>query len=300
MGCLNSTKNFSHWFGNIHLSGPCNRSCYFCIGQHMMALDKFSNLDTWPLLGIEQFIIECIEHNVNEINVTGTNTDPLLYSHTRKLRETLKSALPDLRMGLRTNGVLFDRKPEIVAQYDKGSITICSLNPKIYKQMMGQGHPPDIDRILQASELAGWSDLKVNIVLGPENVEGLVPDLVNTISSLARSGVKRVNLREPYGQSHIGDPLLRSMRPIKQTMGMPTYDIKGCLVTYWDVHYVEVESINLYATGRVSQAYPITLGHDDNGSVSDQRAFSHGRHQKQWQSSSFIRPERLARTSRGD
>lgn len=59
MGCLNYNKGFEHWFGNIHLSGPCNRACYFCIGQHMMAVDAENNLNTWPLLGIEEFVVLC-------------------------------------------------------------------------------------------------------------------------------------------------------------------------------------------------------------------------------------------------
>lgn len=62
MGCLNSDGSFSHWFGNIHLSGPCNRKCYFCIGQHMMALDGENNLDTWPLKNIDGFVVtRCLE-----------------------------------------------------------------------------------------------------------------------------------------------------------------------------------------------------------------------------------------------
>ena len=61
MGCLNADSGFSHWFGNIHLSGPCNRACYFCIGQHMMALDPFNNLDEWPLVGLDDFVRKCQE-----------------------------------------------------------------------------------------------------------------------------------------------------------------------------------------------------------------------------------------------
>src|SRR5271166_3303050 len=70
MGCLNDEGKFEHWFGNIHLSGPCNRSCYFCIGQHMMALDKENNLNHIPK-NIGKFLRECMDRNVREICMTS-------------------------------------------------------------------------------------------------------------------------------------------------------------------------------------------------------------------------------------
>ena len=85
MGCLNSSNKFEHVFANIHLSGPCNRSCYFCIGQHMMDLDPENNLDTWPLLGLDKFVERCNERSITDVFVTGTNTDPMLYKHTAQL-----------------------------------------------------------------------------------------------------------------------------------------------------------------------------------------------------------------------
>lgn len=175
-------------------------------------------------------------------------------------------------MGIRTNGVLALQRPEIIKLDDKGSITVCSLNPDIYIKMMGKGTPPNIEKIKRLTEESGWSDLKANIVLGPENIDG---DWLSTVKTLAQYGFKKINLREPYGQPHIGNP-------IKTTLGMPTYDIDGCQVTYWDVHYVEVESVNLYANGIVSETYPITQGHHPTGSVKDQSNFSGGRVQDQW------------------
>lgn len=54
------------------------------------------------------------------------------------------------------------------------------------------------------------------------------------------------------------------------------------LVTYWDVHYVEVESVNLYANGLVSETYPVTAGHHPTGFVLDQSHFGVGRQSEQW------------------
>ena len=268
MGCLNSTKDFKHWFGNIHLSGPCNRSCYFCIGQHMMELDALNTLDSWPLPGITEFVDTCRARGIKEINLTGTNTDPLLYKHHQELAEYLRGNIEGAVLGMRTNAV----KPSSAYDlYDKGSVTVCSFNPAVYKAMMGQGAPPDLSNVNPRT----W---KVNVVLGPENAG---EDLLDTLYILRGLGFTRVNLREPYGQPHVGNPLTH-LKPSYHTLGMPTYQSGNCSVTYWDVHYVEVESVNLYANGTVSDDYPITRGHSKLGVVQEQSSFPGGRVRSQW------------------
>lgn len=276
MGCLNSTGQFSHWFGNIHLSGKCNRSCYFCIGQHMHGLDRIDNLDQWPLLGIDEFIAKCHEHKITEVNITGTDTDPLLYKHLAKLTLVLRDKIPGAVLGIRTNGVA---NTDRIGCFDKGSISVTSFNEELYRKTMGQGKPPNVAALVKQF----WIPLKLNIVLCPETVEGgTKSDLMKTLGVANKLGFKRVNLREPYGQAHIGDPLKKSMSPVKETLGMPTYDFHGTEVTYWDVHYVEVESVNLYANGIVSETYPVTKGHHPTGFVKDQSHFTTGRQADQW------------------
>lgn len=299
MGCLNAEQAGPdwHWFGNIHLSGPCNRSCYFCIGQHMMALDGFDVLDVFPLPGLDEFVAECRRQDVGEVNLTGTNTDPLLYRHHRRLTSHLREAMPGVTLGIRTNAVA---DLSVLSLYDKGSVTVCSFDPVIYRQMMGSGRPPNLGAVLEL-----LADVKVNVVLGPHNTSphnssgphssGGVPDIFGTLKVLAGLGVRRVNLREPYGQPHVGDPLAGVLERSGEVWGMPTYRCDnecaagGSLeVTYWDVHTVHVESVNLYASGRVSTTYPITLGHAQDGEVHDQQWFGEraGRRRQQWISSS--------------
>jgi hypothetical protein len=274
MGCLNSGQGFRHWFGNIHLSGPCSRSCYFCIGQHMLAVDKFNVLDTWPLPGWDGFLEECEKHPIETVYVTGTNTDPLLYRHLHWLTLAIRAA--GYSPGIRTNGIGWTR--EVGTWFDKGSLTVCSLDEAVNRRMMG-GPPPKVEQVLR-----DMPDLKINIVLGPENCE----DVLNTLRRLAMIGIKRANLREPYGQPHVGDPLAERAKEYgiqpDMTLGMPTYQCYGMRVTYWDVHYVEVESVNLYANGHTSVEYPITRGVDfDRGEVLPQEHFPGGRVQEQWQ-----------------
>lgn len=279
MGCLNSQGNFSHWFGNIHLSGPCNRSCYFCIGQHMMVLDRLNNLDRFPLENLDSFIEECNIQGVREINVTGSNTDPLLYKHLIKLKLYLKANVPDLVFGIRTNGVHALRRSEDMRLFDKASISITSFDPELYRVTMGTGSVPDMAGIL---ELMGERPVKLNVVMCPETVDS--GDILKTLDKASELGIKKVNLREPYGQPHIGNPLEFMGKPCKKIYGMPCYTYKGVEVVIWDVHWVEVESVNLYANGEVSVTYPVTRGHDPaGGKVEPQSRFRYsGRIRKQW------------------
>lgn len=274
MGCLNANKGFGHWFGNIHLSGPCNRCCYFCIGQHMMALDPLNNLHDWPMKNIDLFIEKCKEHGITEVNLTGSNTDPMLFEYHSELTTLLRRELgPDTVLGLRTNGVIYN--PDVWALYDKGSISITTLDPVLYKHTMGCGTPP-IENIKKI--LALGKPVKANVVLTAETVK---EDIVDTLNGLADMGFEKINVREPYGQAHVGNPM-SLLRPDGEVLGMPMYKLFDAEVVYWDVHYCEVESVNLYANGNISELYPVSQGHHETGEVKSQGNFTTGRHRKQW------------------
>jgi hypothetical protein len=254
----------------------------FCIGQHMMALDAMNNLGRWPLDGLSQFTEHCERRGAREINLTGTNTDPLLFQHIKELTTYLRYWMPDVKLGLRTNGALALARSDAFGSFDKVSLSVHSLDPAIYVRMMGSGHPPDIRQIVE--QWGGRIDFKVNVVLGPENIVGR--DVLTTIHKLEALGITKVNVREPYGQPRVGDVLSEwGFKPQSEVYGMPVYrpfDI--CEVVYWDVHFVEVESVNLYANGHVSETYPITKGHDPaTGDVRGQEHFiTSGRVREQW------------------
>jgi len=245
----------------------------------MMALDKLNNLDRFPLINLDRFVDSCLEHDVHEVNITGSNTDPMLYKHMEKLRSYLQARIPNLIFGIRTNGVLVLERWEVWQLFDKASISLCSFDPNLYIAMMGRGAPPNLEEILKRS---GSKPVKMNIILGPEIVD---EDLFTTLDKLADMGIKKVNLREPYGQPHIGDPMAaKGLNYFKQVYGMPCYIYKGIEITYWDVHYVEVESVNLYSSGHISVTYPVSKGHHPvKGEVHDQTYFpTSGRLTKQW------------------
>ena len=272
MGCLNSDPlaKDRKWFSNIHFSGPCNRACYFCIGQHMMELDPLNNLDTYPLANFDEFISEVNSRGITDVNLTGTNTDPSLYQHLPELVTDIRSRVKNSRVGIRTNGVLQD----YLYLFDNISVSIPTFDWGLYKELMGKGNPPYIGDL-------PMDKVKVNMVLSSKTKHRIHLD----IAQLLMMGVKRINLREPYGQPHVGNPIPWMHEPDYHKLGMPVWKVGECEIMYWDVHYVLVESVNLYANGKVSMDYPITRGHSlsDKGMVKDQSNWEkEERHTEQW------------------
>lgn len=161
---------------------------------------------------------------------------------------------------------------------DWGSITVCSTDYAINMEMMG-GPPPDLGELSLFTHLENF---KINCVLGVGNshiLNGI--ELVNLAN---KYGIKKINLREPYGQAHIGHRFMpdKLSGHILQD-SVPYWLLDGVEVYYWDVHIVAVRSINLYANGRISTDYPITKGHISTGIVQSQDNFEgHQRRQKQW------------------
>jgi hypothetical protein len=249
----------------------------------MMSLDPFNNLDVWPLTNIDKFIEQCNTKGIKEVNLTGSNTDPLLYKHLEELTKYIRERIPNVVLGIRTNGV---GDIDLLRHFDKGSMSITSFNEKIYKKTMGQGHPPvfNLKKILSSGYPIA-DNLKINVVLCPELLSGfLFRDIDQTILSISKlDKIKRINVRQPYGQPHINDPFSdRSLH--KMVYGNPCYLIRDMEVTVWDVHYTEVESVNLYANGIVSITYPVTKGcHPVYGDVKGQENFTtSGRVNEQW------------------
>ena len=282
MGCLNHNIPFSHWYANIHFSGKCNRNCYFCIGQFMEDLDSENNLNLKNLTNIDKFIEECKKKNITEIALTGTNTDPLLYKHISYLKQYLQNKMEVKKFRVTTNGVKILNNLNDWLCFDSASISFASFNKDINYKMMG-GDVIDIEKIYNVTPF----DFKINIVLSSYNCND---DLIETIQKLNKIGIKKINLREPYGQPNMQNVLYQLFDKHnivwdteKSILGNKIANINGTQVCYWDVHYTEVQSINLYASGRISYDYCITLGHSDNGKVYNQNEFlSEGRKFPQW------------------
>jgi pyruvate-formate lyase-activating enzyme len=268
MGCLDhpDTK-FDHWSSNIHFSGPCNLDCYYCIGQFMPQLENHNSLNTAPedMAGLDKFIAEVKARGIHEVTLTGTNTDPLLYKHIAALAEYLRAEIPNLRLGIVTNGQkLWHWNSALAKTFSRVVLSVPTFDRDLYKTIEGGGHPPSM-KAWRSALIMSQPIFEVNVILLPE----VLPGLWRTIANLIGHKVPRVNLREPYGFQRAGNPMMPAL-PDTHIFGQPQYSMGNTVLTYWDVYRVQIQSVNLFANGTVTTDYAVTRGYHPEGKVIEQ------------------------------
>jgi len=237
-------------FANILFAGPCNRACPFCIGRRMAPRVNASNLDAWPLAGLDAFVEAVNRARVREVVLTGTTTDPQLYRHEARLLALLRERLhPDARISLHTNGVLALARLDVFDRYDRACVSFPSFRPATYARMMGSRRVPDLAAIVARARIP----VKVSCVVNEHNAG----EIDAFLAECRRIGVRRVVLRRLYGETRAW-PVLKERAPVGDFRGNPVYDWEGMEVTYWDFDDARLRSLNLFADGTLGTSYLIT------------------------------------------
>ena len=234
-------------FANILFSGPCNRTCPFCIGLMMPDRVNGNSLDVFPPRNIDGFIREVERLRIRQVVFTGTTTDPQLYRHEAALLALLRRHLPpEVQYSVHTNAVLALRKMDVFNLYDKACISFPSFEPETYARMMGSRHVPDLERILAASKIP----VKISCVINEHNAG----EIDAFLARCRQIGVRRVVLRKLYGETREWD-LLRGLPIARMHRNSPVYDLDGMEVTYWDFEQSGSTSINLFSDGTLGTSY---------------------------------------------
>jgi molybdenum cofactor biosynthesis enzyme MoaA len=234
-------------FANILFAGPCNARCPYCIGRQIDPRLSVNNLNEFPPRNLDRFIELIIQHEIRQVVVTGTTTDPQLYRHEARLLERLRSHLPsNTQYALHTNGRLALKKLDTFNQYDRVCLSFPSFNPATYKQLMGVRDVPDLAAILDQARVP----IKLSCIVNEHNFAE-IPDFLAHCQHL---GLKRVVLRQLYGESRAW-PVIDDLTPRGVYRGNPVYDYHGLEVTCWDFDHSESTSINLFSSGVISETY---------------------------------------------
>lgn len=241
--------NLSYDFANILLSGPCNLRCPYCIGRQVDPRFNRDTLDRFPPRNLDRFIALLRRHNVRQVVLTGTNTDPQLYRHEARLVAWLRERLPGAQLSLHTNGQLALRKMAVFNLYDRVSLSFPSFDPDTYERMTGVRRVPDLERILREARVP----VKVSCVVNEHNV-GALSDFLVRCRAL---GVRRVVLRQLYGDTRAWD-ILPGRSPISAYRNNPVYEVDGLEVTYWRFEDTTSTSLNLFSDGTISAEYLLT------------------------------------------
>lgn len=237
-------------FANVLFAGPCNRACPFCIGKQVPARANQDNLDVFPPRGLEAFVRMVNEHEIPEIVFTGTTSDPQLYRWEGELLALLRERLhARARFSVHTNGVRTLKRLDVFNRYDRACLSLPTLRPEIYQQMMGSPEVPDLAQILRAARVP----VKISAVVNEHNAG----DIHSFMDQCAALGVRRFVVRRLFGDSRRWE-ILPGRVPRRFFRGNPVFEQHGMEVTYWDFGDATSRSINLFADGTLGTEYLLT------------------------------------------
>lgn len=256
-------------FANILFSGHCNARCPYCIGRQIDPRLNEDNLHFFPPRNLDKFIAMVWQHQVKQVILTGSKTDPQLYPYEERLIRLLRRETPPgTQLVLHTNGRLALHKMEIFNRYDRASVSLPSLDPATYRRMMGVPHPPDLGEILRLTTIP----VKISCVVCDENAF----EIGRFLRQCQETGVRRLVLRKLYGEKRSWEKLLSKDATLKKTReyrGNPVYSYQGMEVTLWDFDATESTSLNLFSSGLISDQYileratPAALDLFDNSAI---------------------------------
>lgn len=249
--CTGSTRP-SYDFANILLAGPCNQRCPYCIGHQIDPALNQDNLDVYPPQNLDAFLALVRQHRIQQIVLTGTNTDPQLYRYEARLVKRIRRDLPDARIALHTNGQLALAKIAVLNLYDRVTLSLPSFEPSTFAQMTGTHRMPDLAAIVRAACIP----TKVSCLVDEHNVHE-IPDFLSHCREL---GVRRIVLRQPYGTSTRvrAEAVMEKLVGCRQAgsyRNSPVYDYQGLQVTCWDFARSTCTALNLFSDGTISSEY---------------------------------------------
>lgn len=262
-------------FANINLLGKCNAKCFFCLGEDIPELLSIHNqigthFTEWKNFG--KFIDKCKAENIRNLYITGQNTDSLLYKYLGELIDFLQDVF-DFNVGIRTNGYLFEKKPELIDVVNKCKanvgVSIHSMNKDTNFKILGRSHIPDWDLILPQIK-----NLRVSIVVNRYNISeffGLL-EYLSRFDNIKYIQARRISTDTRYEQFAEDiqryEELFKFIEATNKKVGdfytAEIYNFFGKNVSFWRTVQTSVNSVNYFTDGTISGNYFVIEGYIEN------------------------------------
>ncbi len=155
----------------------CNLRCIYCMPPQGVPWVPRSQILTYQ--EIEKICRVLVSLGVEKIRVTGG--EPLIRRNVAHLLKRLRS-IPGLKeLCITTNGVLLDEMAPLLkrAGIDRINVSLDSLDDEVYARITGFPHLPRVLKGIEKALEAGFSPLKVNMVVLKGINHGEVLDFVD-------------------------------------------------------------------------------------------------------------------------
>ncbi len=269
-------------FANINLLGKCNLDCFFCLGKELK--DEFNgyNYENTSYLDFKNFgdfLKKCKEEKIQQLYITGQNTDPLQYKYLKELREFLQKE--GFCVGLRTNGVFSTLHMEEINKFntcmgDAVGYTMLSLSKKKTYLMTKTQAVPNWIRIFNETTVP----FRVSIVITKYNYRDIVYMLgflrafkfninFKYVQIRRISSDNRCELMKPHQEVYeIVKRYFLMMYPKRSLEKVyeraPIYTVNGLDICLWETVNTTANSLNYFPNGVISDEYFIVEGYLKN------------------------------------
>ena len=255
-------------FANINVLGKCNADCYFCLGKDIDPIFSNQNqmrdhFSTWKKF--DEFLDTCKQRNIPNIYLTGQNTDALMYRYLGEILDYVQGQ--GFKMGLRTNGFLAPKKMDAIAKcIANPGFSIHTRDFDTQQLMMGKSPMPDWEKILTEVD-----HCRVSIVASKYNVAE-IPEMLEWLGNFP--SVQYVQIRRICTDSRedflIEDALcfdrllvdvVKEHTQVGEFYAAPIYSIAGKDVCFWQTVKTDIDSVNYFTDGTISDEYFVIEGY---------------------------------------
>ncbi len=268
---LTNYKNYNrnkYTFANINFIGKCNLDCFFCIGKDLEGVIMDDNLNTHfsKMNNLDKYLNLCKKHEIENVYLTGLNTDPLLYNHLEEFIDYLQED-KGFKVGIRTNALLAKNNIEVINKLKKSiSYTILTLNHQVMKWITGSSKIPDFNYIFNNVNIPQ----RVSTVFSKFNSHEIM-DIIRFVAKYPQ--VKYLQLRKistdtryDYLKKHMlaFEEFKKDMSRLYTEVGeinkAPIIKVNNLDIVFWKTVETSVNSINYFTNGVISENYFIIEG----------------------------------------
>lgn len=267
----NVTREQKYSFANINLIGKCNADCYFCLGKDIdEELSKQNQMgihfSQWENLDL--YLDQCEAYGVQKIYLTGENTDPLIYKYVGELIDYVQGC--GFHVGIRNNGYLALRQMVHINRCkDEIGYSVNAISPEANLKLMGRSDIPNWKKIIPATK-----NPRTSIIVSRYNQHEFF-DIVQFLSQFeniryiqARCIVSETRNDEMIEDQEAFEALheeVKSRFALVETFhGASIYNIFGMKVSFWKNWNTNINALNYFSDGTISESYFIISGYLEN------------------------------------